>query len=114
MTRIIGAILTALAAGGGGLIVAYFSIMMARHARVDSEVGVTVYGLQMIFALAATIVSTSLASALWGWGIRRSRAAGKVRRWERIVHGVFFYPSTVLALLILGFVAYRMTVTVPM
>ncbi len=108
--RITGAILTILAACGGGLVVAFFSIMTARHARVDSEVGVTVYGLQMIFALEATIVCTFLCSSLWWAGIRRARVSGNVKRWEKIVHALFFYPSTLLSAVILGFLAYRIAV----
>ncbi len=106
MLRITGIILTLLSACGGGLAVAFFDIMMTRHARVDSEVGVTVYGLQMIFALYATILATCVSSALWGWGIRRARVA--VSRWEVMLHGVLFYPSTVLSVLILGSLGYRL------
>lgn len=110
MLRLIGKILTLTVVGVGGFIVLGFYLAVNTHLIADSEVGMMVYGMQMICAFIGTTFATCLTTLLWGVGIRLDRKRKSVPLWEIIIHKILFFLSSFLSALMLGFQLYRMMV----
>ena len=66
-----------------GLGLTPYTLMCLPHASVDSEVGVMVYGLPVLFALGVGVPVLVLPTATWGLGLRKVQEQGtSIPRWE--------------------------------
>ena len=98
-----GIILTAISLIIGGAMVAFYISNMVTHARADSEGGVFIYGMVMMYYLTLTMLATFISAVIWGFGIRRSRDVAVIGLTETVVQRALLVIST----LWLGFILYH-------